>query len=55
MKDKIFDIVYDTVREYENSPIFGSKSLKIYDNWKDELVDRVYNYMSSIKSEELTS
>ena len=41
----IFDIVYGTIREYKNREQFKKYKLEDYDNWKDELITRIINYL----------
>lgn len=37
------NIVYTAITKWKNNPRFAKYELKNYDNWKDDLIDRIWN------------
>ena len=45
MKNEITKIVYYTIDEWSNNPRFKKCDLESYDNWKDDLIDKICDYI----------
>lgn len=41
----VSDIIYNTIREYQNSEQFKKYPLENYDNWKDSIKERILDYI----------
>lgn len=50
-KSKISKIVYQIVHKWTQSKRFGKYALRHYDNWKDDLIDNLYEELKKEKRE----